>query len=48
MKEIPFVDLKAGFKPIKDEVMKAIGDVLEGMNLYIGPNCQAFERKGIR
>ncbi|MBT9169395.1 MAG: dTDP-3-amino-3,6-dideoxy-alpha-D-galactopyranose transaminase [Syntrophomonadaceae bacterium] len=45
MKEIPFVDLKAGFKPIKDEVMKAIGDVLEGMNLYIGPNCQAFEKE---
>lgn len=45
MKEIPFVDLKAGFKPIKDEVMKAIGDVLDGMNLYIGPNCQAFEKE---
>lgn len=45
MKEIPFVDLKAGFKPIKDEVMKAIGDVLDGMNLHIGPNCQAFEQE---
>jgi len=45
MKEIPFVDLKAGFEPIKDEVMKAIGDVLDGMNLNIGPNCQAFEKE---
>lgn len=45
MKEIPFVDLKAGFKPIKDEVMKAIGDVLDGMCLNIGPNCQAFEKE---
>jgi hypothetical protein len=45
MREIPFVDLKAGFKPIRDEVMNAIGDVLEGMNLYLGPNCRAFEEE---
>lgn len=45
MKEIPLVDLKAGFAPIKDEVMKAIEDVLSGMNLYIGPNCQVLEKE---
>ena len=45
MKQIPFVDLKAGFAPIKDEVMKALEDVFNGMNLNIGPNCQAFEKE---
>lgn len=43
MKEIPLVDLKAGFAPIKNEVMRAIEDVLAGMNLNIGPNCRSFE-----
>lgn len=45
VKNIPFVDLKAGFAPIKNEVMKAIEDVLTGMNLNIGPNCQALEKE---
>lgn len=45
MKNIPFVDLKAGFAPIRDEVMKAVEDVLTGMNLNIGPNCQALEQE---
>ncbi|MBI5641813.1 MAG: DegT/DnrJ/EryC1/StrS family aminotransferase [Nitrospirae bacterium] len=45
MKEIPLVDLKAGFVPIKDEVMRAIEEVLQGMQLNIGPNCQALERE---
>ncbi len=43
MKEIPLVDLKAGFAPIKDEVMRSIEEVLSGMNLNIGPNCRSFE-----
>ncbi len=45
MKNIPFVDLKAGFAPIKKEVLRAIEDVLTGMNLNIGPNCQALEKE---
>lgn len=45
MKQIPLVDLKAGFAPIKNEVMKAIEDVLSGMNLYIGPNCRELEEE---
>lgn len=45
MKTIPLVDLKAGFRPIKAEVMKALEDVLDGMNLYIGPNCEALEQE---
>lgn len=45
MNEIPLVDLKAGFAPIKDEVMKAIEGVLSGMNLNLGPNCRAIEEE---
>lgn len=45
MKNIPFVDLKAGFAPIKSEIMRAIEEVLDNMNLNLGPNCQAFERE---
>ncbi|SPQ00024.1 Pleiotropic regulatory protein [Candidatus Sulfobium mesophilum] len=43
MKEIPLVDLKAGFAPIKNEVMHAVEDVLTGMHLNIGPNCRSLE-----
>jgi len=45
MKNIPFVDLKAGFTPIKSEVMKAIEEVLSQMHLYLGPNCLELERE---
>jgi dTDP-4-amino-4,6-dideoxygalactose transaminase len=45
MKEIPLIDLKAGFKSIKNEIMKAMESVLSEMNLYIGPNVQALEEE---
>src|SRR5437016_1371813 len=40
---VPLVDLTAQFQPIKNEVLHAIGDVLESMHLFLGPNIQAFE-----
>ena len=43
--KIPLVDLKAGFEPIRDEVIKAIESVFSAMNLYIGPNVQALEEE---
>jgi len=45
MKNIPLVDLKAGFSPIKSEVMQAIEEVFSEMHLYLGPNSQALERE---
>jgi hypothetical protein len=45
MKTVPLVDLKAGFVPIKKEVMKALEEVLDKMNLYLGPNCLGLERE---
>lgn len=43
--KIPLVDLKAGYKPIRSQVLGAIEDVLEGMNLHLGPNVQALENE---
>jgi dTDP-4-amino-4,6-dideoxygalactose transaminase len=45
MKTVPLVDLKAGFVPIKNEVMKVLEEVLDNMHLYLGPNCQELERE---
>lgn len=41
--KIPFVDLKAGYQPLKKEIIAAIEGVLEEMHLYLGPNVQALE-----
>ena len=41
--EIPLVDLKAQYATIRDEVRAAIDDVLESMQLTIGPNVKAFD-----
>jgi dTDP-4-amino-4,6-dideoxygalactose transaminase len=43
--EIPLVDLKAQYRTIKDEVRAAIDEVLEGMQLTIGPNVKAFDQE---
>ncbi|MBM4135414.1 MAG: DegT/DnrJ/EryC1/StrS family aminotransferase [Nitrospira sp.] len=43
MKNIPLVDLRAGFEPIKNEIMQAIESVFSDMHLYLGPNVIALE-----
>src|SRR6266852_7211337 len=43
--EIPLVDLKAQYATIRDEVRAAIDDVLESMQLTIGPNVRAFDKE---
>src|SRR5256714_2315569 len=43
--EIPLVDLKAQYATIRDEVRRAIDEVLEGMQLTIGPNVKAFDEE---
>jgi dTDP-4-amino-4,6-dideoxygalactose transaminase len=40
---IPLVDLKKQYQGIKEEVLSEIGQVLEGMQLFLGKNVQAFE-----
>lgn len=41
--QVPFVDLKAQYGPIREQVLRALADVLDGMELVLGPNVQAFE-----
>jgi dTDP-4-amino-4,6-dideoxygalactose transaminase len=41
--EIPFVDLKAQYAAIREEVLAELADVLEGMQLFLGPRQRAFE-----
>src|SRR6266513_435373 len=43
--EIPLVDLKAQYATIRDEVRSAIDEVLESMQLTIGPNVRAFDNE---
>lgn len=43
--QIPLVDLHAQYKTIKLELLNAIEEVLEGMQLFLGPNTRAFENE---
>jgi dTDP-4-amino-4,6-dideoxygalactose transaminase len=43
--DIPLVDLKAQYATIRDEVRQAIDEVLESMQLTIGPNVRAFDKE---
>src|SRR5438132_13960891 len=43
--QIPLVDLRAQYGTIKQEVMDAIEDVLANMQLFLGPQTQAFEQE---
>ena len=43
--DIPLVDLKAQYKTIREEVRTAIDEVLDGMQLTIGPNVKAFDQE---
>ncbi len=43
--KIPLVDLKATLPPIRDRLFEEFGAILDGMNLFLGANVQAFERE---
>ncbi len=43
--QIPLVDLRAQYRTIKQEVLATFEDVLEGMQLFLGPQSQAFEQE---
>src|SRR5919197_3644641 len=43
--EIPLVDLRAQYATIRDEVRQAIDEVLDSMQLTIGPNVKAFDQE---
>jgi len=41
---VPLVDLRASYLPIKDRLLREFGKILDGMELFLGPHVQAFER----
>jgi dTDP-4-amino-4,6-dideoxygalactose transaminase len=45
MQQIPFVDLKAQYRTIQPEIRAAVDQVLESMELLLGPNVRAFEEE---
>ena len=42
---VPLVDLRAQYLALKPEIMAAFEEVLEGMQLFIGPRQKAFEQE---
>jgi dTDP-4-amino-4,6-dideoxygalactose transaminase len=43
--DIPFVDLHRQYLPLRHQIHEAIGAILDGMQLFLGPNVRAFERE---
>ena len=42
---IPLVDLRAQYQALKPEIMAAFEEILDGMQLFLGPKLQAFEHE---
>ncbi len=42
---IPLVDLKAQYQPLKEEILEGMARSLEGMYLFLGENVQNFEKE---
>lgn len=41
---VPLVDLKIQYAPLKDEILSGISKVFDGMWLFLGENVQTFEK----
>jgi dTDP-4-amino-4,6-dideoxygalactose transaminase len=42
---VPFVDLRKQYSPLKDEILLEVGKVLDGMQLFLGENVQQLEKE---
>ena len=42
---IPLVDLRKQYQPLKEEIISGMQQTLEGMQLFLGENVQAFEKE---
>jgi len=45
MMNIPLVDLKAQYQPLKQDILLRIEAILDSMYLFLGPNVQALEKE---
>jgi dTDP-4-amino-4,6-dideoxygalactose transaminase len=43
--QVPLVDLKAQYAPIREEILAAVTKVLDSMALYLGPNLVEVEKQ---
>ena len=43
--DIPLVDLRIQYQPLKEDILRRTEEILEGMRLFLGPNVQAFEQE---
>lgn len=43
--DIPLVDLRKQYAPLKEDILERISCVLDGMHLFLGENVRAFERE---
>jgi dTDP-4-amino-4,6-dideoxygalactose transaminase len=43
--QVPLVDLRVQYQALKPEILAAVADVFEGMQLFLGPNVRAFEEE---
>ncbi len=43
--QVPLMDLKAEYRQLRDEILPAVDQALESMNLFLGPNVQALEEE---
>ena len=43
--QVPLVDLRAQYQALKNELLAAVADVFEGMQLFLGPNVRALEEE---
>jgi dTDP-4-amino-4,6-dideoxygalactose transaminase len=42
---VPLVDLKAQYEPLRGQILDRFDEILGGMRLFLGPNVQAFEQE---
>src|SRR5258708_38255208 len=43
--QIPLVDLQAQFQSLKQDIMTELANVFESMQLFLGPQSEAFEHE---
>ena len=43
--QVPLLDLKAQYAPLKEETMKAVSEVFDSQYFIMGPKVKEFDRR---